>query len=166
MIERTYSDFQDHLIKLESAGLLRKISRPINKDTELHPLVRWQFRGGLPECKRKAWFFENVVDSKGRRYDMPVVVGALATTPEVYRIGMDIELDAIGKHWEQAIANPIPPIEVNIAPCQETIWKEDELVGEGKGLDALPIPISTPGYDCAPYFTATNCTTKDPETGV
>ena len=166
MIERTYSDFQDHLIKLESAGLLRKISRPINKDTELHPLVRWQFRGGVPECERKAWFFENVVDSKGRRYDMPVVVGALATTPEVYRIGMAVELDAIGKHWEQAIANPIPPIEVNIAPCQETIWKEDQLVGEGKGLDALPIPISTPGYDCAPYFTATNCTTKDPETGV
>ena len=41
----------------------------------------------------------------------------------------------------------------------------NELEGIGKGLDALPIPISTPGYDCAPYLTAANCVTRDPETG-
>ena len=29
-------------------GLLIRIDRPINKDTELHPLVRWQFLGGIP----------------------------------------------------------------------------------------------------------------------
>ena len=29
----------------------------------MHPLVRWQFRGGLPEAERKAFLFENVVDS-------------------------------------------------------------------------------------------------------
>jgi UbiD family decarboxylase len=40
------------------------------------------------------------------------------------------------------------------------------LKGEGKGLDALPIPISTPGFDSAPTLTATNVITKDPETGV
>ena len=32
---------------LEAQGLLRRIDRPVNKDTELHPLVRWQFQGGL-----------------------------------------------------------------------------------------------------------------------
>jgi len=41
----------------------------------------------------------------------------------------------------------------------------DQLRGEGKGLDALPVPISTPGYDSAPYLTATNVTTRNPETG-
>lgn len=166
MMKRNYSDFQDHLNKLDQAGLLRKVARPINKDTELHPLVRWQFRGGIPESDRKAWYFENIVDSKGRKYEMPVVVGALATTPEIYRIGMNVDLDAIGLHWEKAIANPITPIKVTDAPCQQVILTGEELIGEGKGLDCLPIPISTPGYDCAPYFTATNCTTKDPETGV
>jgi hypothetical protein len=25
------------------------VDRLINKDTEMHPLVRWQFRGGIPE---------------------------------------------------------------------------------------------------------------------
>jgi 4-hydroxy-3-polyprenylbenzoate decarboxylase len=40
------------------------------------------------------------------------------------------------------------------------------LKGEGKGLDSLPIPISTPGFDSAPTLTATNVVTRDPETGI
>ncbi len=46
-------DFQQQLEALEAAGLLVRIERPIDKDTELHPLVRWQFQGGLPEEKRR-----------------------------------------------------------------------------------------------------------------
>ena len=42
-------DFQEHLARLEAEGLLVRVERPINKDTELHPLVRWQFQGGLAE---------------------------------------------------------------------------------------------------------------------
>jgi len=80
-------DFQEHLADLEAAGLLVRIDRPINKDTELHPLVRWQFIGGMPEDERRAFLFTNVVDSKGRRYDMPVVLGALAASPRIYKIG-------------------------------------------------------------------------------
>ncbi|MGB8177378.1 MAG: UbiD family decarboxylase, partial [Pseudolabrys sp.] len=30
----------------------------------------------------------------------------------------------------------------------------------------LPIPVSTPGFDSAPYLTATLCVTRDPESGV
>ena len=47
------------------AGLLLRIDRPINKDTELHPLVRWQFLGGMPEEERRAFLFTNVVDAQG-----------------------------------------------------------------------------------------------------
>ena len=46
------TDFQQHLATLEAQGLVVRVDRPINKDTELHPLVRWQFAGGLPEDKR------------------------------------------------------------------------------------------------------------------
>ena len=31
----------------------------------MHPLVRWQFRGGIAEKDRKAFLFTNIVDSKG-----------------------------------------------------------------------------------------------------
>ena len=34
-------------------GNLIRIDRPIDKDTELHPLVRWQFQGNLPEEQRR-----------------------------------------------------------------------------------------------------------------
>ena len=78
-----YRDLQEHLSALDEAGLLLRIEKPVNKDTELHPLVRWQYRGGIPDAGRKAFLFTNVHDSRGRKYDMPVVVGALAANREV-----------------------------------------------------------------------------------
>src|SRR4051812_23999673 len=59
-------DFQEHLKTLDREGLLTRIDRAIDKDSELHPLVRWQFLGGIPEDKRRAFLFTNVVDAKGR----------------------------------------------------------------------------------------------------
>jgi UbiD family decarboxylase len=162
---RGYADFQDHVRSLDAAGLLITIDAPINKDTEMHPLVRWQFRGGIPEPERKAFLFTNVTDSRGRRYDIPVVIGALAANAAIYSIGMGVDTAAIGKTWSRAIQNPIPPRTVETGPCQERVITGKELEGEGNGLDALPVPISTPGYDCAPYLTAANCVTRDPETG-
>ena len=38
--KKGYPDFQDHLKTLDERGLLQKIDEPINKDTEMHPLVR------------------------------------------------------------------------------------------------------------------------------
>src|SRR6266568_7173333 len=101
--DRPRLDFQDHLADLEANGLLVRIDRPINKDTELHPLVRWQFLGGVPEHKRRAFLFTNVTDSKGRKYDIPVVVGALAASREIYRIGMNCPLEKINEVWTRAI---------------------------------------------------------------
>jgi hypothetical protein len=51
----------------------------------MHPLVRLQFRGGIEE-NRKAFLFTNVVDSKKRKYDIPVAIGVLAAKRENYRI--------------------------------------------------------------------------------
>src|SRR5512141_2791986 len=81
-------DFQAHLAALEAAGLVVRIDRAIDKDSELHTLLRWQFVGGLTEDKRRAFLFTNVVDGSGRKYDMPVVVGALSASPDIYAIGM------------------------------------------------------------------------------
>jgi len=159
-------DFQEHLADIEAAGLLVRIDRPINKDTELHPLVRWQFIGGMPEDERRAFLFTNVVDSKGRRYDMPVVLGALAASPRIYALGMGQKVEDIGEAWMRAIAHPIPPTLVNAAPCQDVIITGEDLRAPDGGLTRLPVPVSTPGFDAAPYLTATLCITKDPENGV
>jgi UbiD family decarboxylase len=157
-------DFQEHLARLEAQGLLVRIDRPICKDTELHPLVRWQFVGNFPEDKRRAFLFTNVVGAKGELYDMPVVVGALAATNEIYAMGMGVPVEKLGDIWMSAIDAPIPPVFVDDAPCQEVVITSEEL--QRSGLSRLPAPISTPGFDAAPYLTATLCVTKDPETGV
>jgi UbiD family decarboxylase len=159
-------DFQEHLAALERLGLVVRVDRPINKDTELHPLARWQFQGALAENQRRAFLFTNVVGSDGRKFGMPVVAGALAATPEIYALGMGVALDDIGPAWLRAIQNPIPPVSVKSGACQEVVIKGDALKVPGGGLAALPVPNSTPGFDAAPYLTATICITKDPETGV
>jgi len=161
-----YADLQTHIAALDKAGLLHRIDAEVNKDTELHALVRWQFRGGIPEGDRKAFLFTNIVDSKGRKFDMPVIVGALAANSQIYSIGMNVPLDQIGPAWQNAVANPIEPVEVDTAPCQEVVLEGSDIDGEGKGLDALPVPISSPGFDSAPYLTAGNFVTKDPENGI
>jgi UbiD family decarboxylase len=159
-------DFQSHLAALGAQGLLVRVDRPINKDTELHPLVRWQFQGGLAEDQRRAFLFTNVIDSSGRRYHIPVAVGALAASPRIYALGMGRAVEEIEAAWVRAIANPIPPLLVDAAPCQAVVIKGEELRDAGKGLARLPVPISTPGFDAAPYLTATLCVTRDPDTGI
>jgi 4-hydroxy-3-polyprenylbenzoate decarboxylase len=159
-------DLQAHLDRLDHEGLLVRVDRPINKDTELHPLVRWQFIGGMPEDDRRAFLFTNVVDGSGRRYDMPVALGALAASPRIYALGMGCAVDQIGAAWMNAIAHPIPPVPSNDALCQEVVITGERLREKGGGLAALPVPVSTPGFDAAPYLTATLCVTRDPESGV
>ena len=164
--KRGYPDLHEHLAELDRQGLLVTIDRPINKDTELHPLVRWQFRGGIAEPDRKAFLFTNVVNGKGKKYDIPVVVGALAATRKIYSVGMGCDIADIGKTWGHAIANPIKPHVVQEAPCQEIVVQGKELLKPGKGVDSLPIPISTPGWDNAPYTTLSQYISKDPDAGI
>src|ERR1700757_4901799 len=65
----------------------------------------------------------------------------------------------------EAIAHPIPPVTVTTASSLEIVITGAALKAPG-GLAALPVPVSTPGFDSAPYLTATLCITRDPETGV
>ncbi len=164
---RAYPDLREHIDALDRAGLLIRVDRPINKDTEMHPLVRWQFRGGIAESDRKAFLFTNVTDSKGRTYDIPVLVGGIAANEEIYRIGMGVaNVSEIDATWRKAMANPIKPKIVESAPCQEIVYTGDELLEPGKGLDGLPVPISTPGWDNGPYTTLSQYITRDPDTGI
>lgn len=162
---RGYPDLRDHIESLRRAGLLIVVDRPINKDTEMHALVRWQFRGGIAEPDRKAFLFTNIYDAKGRKYDIPVLVAGLAGNRAIYSIGMQCKVDEIRDKWMKAISRPIPPRVVKAAPCQEMVYEGADL-RSGHGLDAIPVPISTPGWDNAPYTSSSNVISKDPETGM
>jgi UbiD family decarboxylase len=163
---RAYPDLHDHVQALERAQLLLKIDVPINKDTELHPLMRWQFCGGMDENDRKAMLFTNVVDSKGKKYDMPVLIGAMAASPKIFEVGVGKPLDKIVDAWAHAMDNLVPPRVVETGVCQDVVIEGDALNEPGRALDALPVPISTPGWDNGPYLTTSAFITKDPDTGI
>lgn len=159
-----YKDLQEYVEALGREGLLIRVKRPINKDTEMHPLVRWQFRG-LNEAQRRAFYFEHVVDSHGKKYDIPVLIGGLAASQRIYALGLMCREDQVEELWSDALEKPIEPVLVKEGPVKEFIYKGTELEAHG-ALNMLPVPISTPGFDNAPYLTAGCWITKDPETGV
>ena len=159
-----FADFREHLSALESRDLLRRINRNVKIETEVHPLVRLQFLG-LKENMRKGFLFENVSNVKGKKFDGSVAVGCLAASHEVYSIGMGCGPDEVEAKWRNALANPIEPRIVQTGPVRDEIHKGNQLLEHG-GLGEFPFPISTPGFDNAPYFTACGFLSKDPETGI
>ncbi len=89
-----YKDLREYIKILEETKNLVKIGREINKDTELMPLVRWQYRG-LAEKDRKAFLFEKVLDVKGKKYNIPVITACYAGTKKIYSLGMKCNPDEI-----------------------------------------------------------------------
>ena len=104
---RGYPDLHDHLGQLEREGLLIRVKEPVDKDQEMHPLVRWQFRGGIKEKDRKAFLFEQPVDAKGKQYDIPVAIGILAANRRIYGIGLGTDPTKVNQLWAQAKTHPV-----------------------------------------------------------
>ena len=160
-----FKDVREHLAALEAEGLLVRVDREINKDTELHPLVRLQFRG-LGEAQRKAFLFTNVSDVLGRRFQFPVSVGHLAASREIYAFGLQCAPDRITQKWTEALQNTIEPVLLDEGSVHDEVYMGNDLDDPSKGIEKFPIPISTPGFDAGPYISAGHWVTKDPDTGI
>jgi UbiD family decarboxylase len=160
-----YRNLREFLAVLEKREMLVRYAPPICKDTQLQPLVRLQFRG-LPEGERKGFLFENVTGANGRRYDMPVAACVMAASRQMYALGIGCDSPKeIGGRWAQALAKPIAPELIGRGPVQDVVYTGAALEQAG-GLDLLPIPLATPGFDNAPYTSASYWITKDPESGI
>lgn len=162
-----YRDVREYLKELERLNLLIRVTRRTNKDTEIGPLVRWQFQG-LNEDQRKGWLFENVTDSRGRDFNAKVAVSIVGASSRVYAAALGVQTpEEVEKKWEHAISHPIEPVVVDRskASVKEVIVKGIDLRKTG-GVDDLPVPVVNPGTDPAAYFSAPIWITRDPETGV
>jgi 4-hydroxy-3-polyprenylbenzoate decarboxylase len=162
-----FRDVRDYLAELEKRDMLVKVSRLMNKDTEIMPLVRWQFRG-LTQSQRKGWLFDNVTDARGRKFDASVAVSISGASPAMYALEMGVKTPAeINAKWLHAMKNPVKPLEVqkDQAPVKEVIITGDDIVKSG-GIDQFPVTVTNPGTDVSAYFSAPIWITKDPETGV
>lgn len=131
------------------------------------PLVRWQFRG-LDQTQRKGWLFENLTDSRGRKFDGSVAVAVDGASPDVYAAAMGLGSPKdIAKTWSDAQAHPIQPIEVDRdkASVKEVVITGKDVMASG-GVDQFPVTVTNPGTDVSAYFSCPVWVTKDPETGV
>lgn len=158
-----YKSIRDYIQILEANDKLFRIKREVNKDTEIMPLAKWEYRG-LSDKERKAFLFENVTDVKGRKYHGSVLVAAHGASREVYAMAMMCQAEEVRSKWEEAQRHPIPPRIVERGPIQEEIHVGEKLLEHG-GLDEFPIPLFTPGFDNAPYITGGCWFCKDPDTG-
>lgn len=158
-----YSDFREYIAALEADGLLRRVKSRICKDTELMPLVRLQFRG-LPAEQRTAFLFEDVTDANGRTFPGPVAVGVLGANRAVYAKALGCAPDEITERWAEVHRHYIEPRIVSDGPVMEEVHVGDDVL-EHEGILEFPHPISTPGFDPAPYFTSPFWVTRDPATG-
>src|SRR5256885_16120386 len=102
---RGYPDLREHLEALDRAGLLVRVRRPMLAETEIHPLVRWQYRGGLPEEDWKAFLFENVHTVKGGAPRFRAGVGGRAAPRSVSATGLGGPPHESPGRWENALAN-------------------------------------------------------------
>ena len=151
-----YEDLRHFLRVLEEKGKLFRISKEVDKDWELSAVAKLVFRK-IPDERRPALLFENV---KG--FSLPVVTGVLGASREVYALALESELnfEEVFKRWSRAQTNPISPVVVPSGPCQEVVYRGDEV-----DLFKLPVPVWTVPHDPAPYFTSPYVIARDPETG-
>ncbi|HEX9443841.1 MAG TPA: UbiD family decarboxylase, partial [Candidatus Binatia bacterium] len=162
MSREYYADLRHFLAELEKRGKLHRWSRPVDKDSELMPLMRLQYRG-RPDEARQAFLFENVVNAKGGRYDMKVVTGMYGSSREIIGLGMGCqEPGEIYEKWHDAVTRPIAPVVVGRGAVQEEVHTGDEIAK--LGLTMLPAPVEEPGFSGAIRVTSPFIT-QDPETG-
>lgn len=157
-----YRDLRELMRDLEGRGKLYRWQRQINKDTELMPLMRLQYRGRTDES-RQAFLYEKVTDAKGHRYGMKVLTGAYGASRSILALGMGCEdPDEIFEKWHHAMRHPIDPVVVDHGTVQEEVHSGAKL--KKFGLDRLPAPVEEPGFSGGVRVTAPFIT-RDPDSG-
>ena len=163
MPQSYYADLRDFLAALEKRGKLHRWTRPVNKDSELMPLMRLQYRGRSDDA-RQVFLYENVVDAQQKRYDMKVVTGMYGSSRSIVGYGMGCDdPQGIYEKWHHAVTQPVAPVKVDRAAVHEEIHTGAEL--EKSGLTMLPAPVEEPGFSGAIRVTSPFIT-QDPESGV
>jgi UbiD family decarboxylase len=150
----SYRDLREYLHRLEQKGLLCHVEAEVDKDWEISAICRQTFRT-IPQHQRPALMFDRILGS-----DIPLVVGILGGSREIYATALDTDVEHIWETWERG-KSPIPPRVVEHGPCQEVV-----LLGEDANLEILPAPIWTVEHDPGPYHSSPFIVTRDPETGV
>jgi len=109
MSDNYYRDLREFIEVLDHQGLLYRWQRLVDKDSELMPLMRLQYRG-RSDAERQAFLYENVTDGQGRRYGIRVLTGVYAASRKIVGLGMGCkDPGEIYERWRHAVDKPIDP---------------------------------------------------------
>ena len=149
----SHRDFREFIALAEQHGLLRRVRQTVDRSWEPACLAKWAFQA-LSNEDRFGLLFEDVEGS-----EFALATGVLGASRQAYALALGVTPEEIGDTWVKALVNPIAPVTVTTAPCQEVVRTGDEV-----RLGELPIPTWTPGKDAGPYIT-TSTVTRDATTG-
>ncbi len=176
MASNNYKSLRDFMARLERDGQLVRVSEAVSTELEMTEIQTRLMAEGGP-----AVLFENVVNEKGERSAMSVLVNLFGTVERV-ALGMGRaphELRQIGETlaflrqpeppggWRDALemlpllktVMSMKPKTTTSAPCQEVVWTGDDI-----DLGKLPVQTCWPG-EPAPLITWPLVVTQGPDAG-
>lgn len=123
-------DNREFIEQLKKSGDLRSVAREVDWELEMGAMVRKTNEDGGP-----AILFEKIKDYPGYR-----ALGAPLATFRRFAIAMGLSPDTppgeLIAEYENRLNNPIKPVMVSSAPCQENIKLDEEV-----DLFSLPVPL-------------------------
>ncbi len=149
----SHRSFREFIAVAEQQGILRRVRQTVDRTWEPACLARWAYQA-LPDESRFGLLFEDVEGS-----EFAFSTGVLGASRQSYALALGVAPEDINDPRAKALLNPIPPVTVETAPCQEVVRTGDDV-----RLSDLPIPVWTPGKDVGPYIT-TSVMTRDRDTG-
>ena len=161
-------DFQEHLADLEAQGLLVRVDA--RRSTRTPSCIRSCAGSSSAASPRTSAARSSSRTSSTRRAGATTCRSPSARSPRrrgSTRWAWASRSKRSARPGCSAIAQPDPAGRSSSRrACQQVVITGDALREPGGGLARLPVPISTPGFDSAPYLTATLCVTRDPENGI
>lgn len=174
-----YASLREYLASLEPDGLFKRVSEPVSTDLELTEIGTRLINSGGP-----AVLFDNVINEKGEKSDIPALINLFGTVERVARaVTLGGEPRSTARDLREVgellafLRQPEPPAGVGealkMAPLLKTVMSMrpkrvkkapcQEIVLEGKdaSLDRLPIQTCWPG-EPAPLITWPLVVTKGP----
>lgn len=144
-----YKDLREFLAACKEAGDLIQVNRPISTELEIGKALKKSYVNNGPVV-----IFNDPI---GKSF--PAVGGIFGNRAKALR-AFEATDDDVHEKFIHGLNNPIDPIMVDKAPCQEVV-----ITGDDIDITKLPIPKFSP-LDGGPFLTAGITVSKDPETGV
>lgn len=139
-------DLRSALARLDAAGQLLRVTRPLSWEYELAGVL-WKLADGPTVV------FENV-----EGYRTPVV-GNLLNRRDKLGFALGLDAGMVQRHVAAALTAPVPPVHVDDAPCQQVVHG-----GELDLLAEYPVPAISE-RDGGRYISAGVLVSRHPESG-